>query len=42
MNTSETPYRIAAICTPPEDSGLTLNQYQRSATTTCMESCDNR
>lgn len=41
MNTSETPYRIAAICTPPEDSGLTLNQYQRLAMTTCMESCDN-
>lgn len=37
----ETPrYGIAAICSAP-NSGLTLNEYQSRAMTTCMDSCDN-
>lgn len=34
-------YRVAAICENPENRGMTLNEYQRRAMTTCMPSCDN-
>lgn len=38
----ETPkYRITAICENPENRGMTLNEYQVAAMTTCMSSCDN-
>lgn len=37
----DTPrYEVAAICSAP-NSDLTLNEYQRLAMTTCMDSCDN-
>lgn len=43
METTEiqNPFRITAIISPEEDTGLTLNEYQRRAMTTCMESCEN-
>lgn len=38
----ETPiYGVTAICESPDSKGLTLDEYQRLAMTTCMESCDN-
>lgn len=37
----ENKYQVTAICEAPKESGLTLNEYQRLAMTTCMDSCDN-
>lgn len=38
----ETPkFEITAICENPENRGMTLNEYQRRAMTTCMPSCNN-
>lgn len=38
----ETPkYGITAICEAPNSREMTLNEYQRCAMTTCMDSCDN-
>lgn len=38
----ETPrYGVTAICESPDYKELSLNEYQRRAMTTCMESCDN-
>lgn len=34
-------YGVTAICENPEDRGMTLNEYQQRAMTTCMDSCDN-
>lgn len=34
-------YGVTAICESPDSKELTLNEYQRRAMTTCMESCDN-
>lgn len=38
---SEARYGVTAICEAPENRGITLNEYQVAAMTTCMESCDN-
>lgn len=38
---SENPFRITTICGAPDEMGMTLNEYQRRAMTTCMDSCDN-
>lgn len=38
---NENPFRITAICGAPDDMGMTLNEYQRRAMTTCMDSCGN-
>lgn len=38
---SEARYGVTAICENPENRGMTLNEYQVAAMTTCMESCDN-
>lgn len=38
----ETPrYGVTAICESPDSKGMSLNEYQRLAMTTCMNSCDN-
>lgn len=38
----ETPkYGVTAICEAPNTKGMTLNEYQRGAMTTCMGSCHN-
>lgn len=34
-------FTAVAICEPPEAKELTLNEYQRRAMTTCMDSCKN-
>lgn len=34
-------YGVTAICENPENRGMTLNEYQIAAMTTCMDSCDN-
>lgn len=41
MSEETVKYGVTAICENPENSELTLNEYQRLAMTTCMESCDN-
>lgn len=38
---SENPFRITTICGAPDEMGMTLNEYQSHAMTTCMPSCDN-
>lgn len=38
---SEARYGITAICEAPNSREMTLNEYQRRAMTTRMESCDN-
>lgn len=38
---SEARYGVTAICESPENKEMTLNEYQRLAMTTCMDSCDN-
>lgn len=38
---SEAGYGVTAICESPENKEMTLNEYQRLAMTTCMDSCDN-
>lgn len=40
MSEEAPKYEVAAICSAP-NSGLTLNEYQRRAMTTCMDSCSN-
>lgn len=34
-------YEVTAMCEAPVSRGLTLNEYQGRAMTTCMDSCDN-
>ena len=38
---SEARYEVTALCESPDGRGMTLNEYQHLAMTTCMESCDN-
>lgn len=38
---NEPRYEVSAICEAPNRAPLTLNEYQRHAMTTCMDSCDN-
>lgn len=38
---SEARYGVTTICESPENKEMTLNEYQRLAMTTCMDSCDN-
>lgn len=41
MSEEATEYKISMICEAPDSKGMTLNEYQRRAMTTCMDSCDN-
>ena len=41
MSEEATEYKISVICEAPDSKGMTLNEYQRRAMTTCMDSCDN-
>ena len=34
-------YGVTAICEAPNSKGMTLNEYQQRAMTTCMDSCSN-
>ncbi|MCI9284349.1 MAG: nucleoside triphosphate pyrophosphohydrolase family protein [Muribaculaceae bacterium] len=34
-------YEIVTICEAPGNRGMTLNEYQQRAMTTCMDSCQN-
>lgn len=41
MSEEAPKYEVTAICEAPDNKGMTLNEYQRRAMTTCMDSCDN-
>lgn len=41
MSEEATEYKISMICEAPDSKGMTLNEYQRRAMTTRMDSCDN-
>lgn len=41
MSEEAKEYTISMICEAPDNKGMTLNEYQRLAMTTCMDSCDN-
>lgn len=41
MSEETAEYKISMICESPDAKKLTLDEYQRLAMTTCMESCDN-
>ena len=38
---SEARYEVTTLCESPDSRGMSLNEYQHLAMTTCMESCDN-
>ena len=38
---NEARYEVTTMCESPDSRGMSLNEYQRLAMTTCMESCDN-
>lgn len=41
VESHEPVYHVTTICESPKQKGLSLDEYQRRAMTTCMESCDN-
>lgn len=41
MSEEAPKYKVTAICENPENRGMTLNEYQQRAMTTCMDSCSN-
>lgn len=41
MSEEAPKYEVTAICEAPGNKGMTLNEYQCRAMTTCMPSCDN-
>lgn len=38
---NEARYEVTTLCESPDSRGMSLNEYQQCAMTTCMESCDN-
>lgn len=41
MSEEAAEYKVSMICERPDSKGMTLNEYQVAAMTTCMETCDN-
>lgn len=41
MSEEATEYKVSMICEAPNSKGMTLNEYQQRAMTTCMDSCSN-
>lgn len=41
MSEATPKYGVIAICEAPNSKGMTLNEYQQRAMTTCMDSCSN-
>lgn len=41
MSEEAPKYEVTTICEAPDSKGMTLNEYQRRAMTTCMDSCEN-
>ena len=38
---NEARYEVTALCESPDSRGMSLNEYQHLAMTTCMDSCSN-